>query len=120
MFRLIEGLPDDVLGLEAAGRVTHEDYRDVLIPKAEALMEQGPIKMIYVIGANFSAYDMEALWDDGRFGAKHWHDFKKVAVVTDVGWIRAAVNLFRPVFPCEAKLFALAELEAAKHWIAAS
>lgn len=119
MFKLIEGLPPDVLGLEAAGKVTHQDYRDVLIPKAEALMKQGPIKMIYVIGSDFSAYEMEALWDDGSFGFKHWRDFKKVAVVTDVGWIRAAVNMFMPVFPCEAKLFPLGELGAAKEWIAA-
>ncbi len=28
MFQLIEGLPSDVLGIEASGKVTHEDYRD--------------------------------------------------------------------------------------------
>jgi hypothetical protein len=32
MFHIIEGLPQGVLGFEASGRVTHDDYRDVLIP----------------------------------------------------------------------------------------
>ena len=33
MMKLIDGLPADVLGIEAAGKVTHSDYRDVLIPR---------------------------------------------------------------------------------------
>ncbi len=119
MLRSIEGLPPDVLALEAAGKVTHDDYRDVLIPRAEALMKQGPIKMLYVFGADFSSYEPAAMWDDGVFGVRHWHDFKRVAVVTDVGWIRAAISLFRPIFPCEFKLFAVAELDAARRWIVA-
>jgi SpoIIAA-like len=118
MFQLIEGLPSDVLGIEASGKVTHEDYRDFLIPRAEALMAQGPIKMLYVLGGDFSSYKPEALWDDAGFGAKHWHDFKRIAVVADVPWIRAAIALFRPIFPCEVRLFALSELAAAKEWIA--
>ncbi len=119
MMQVIEGLPPDVLGIETSGKVTHEDYRDVLIPVAEALMKQGPIKMLYVLGADFSAYEPAALWDDGVFGVRHWHDFRRVAVVADQGWIHAAVNLFRPIFPCEVKLFSLSELEAARQWIAA-
>jgi hypothetical protein len=116
---MIEGLPPDVLGLEAVGKITHGDYHDILIPEAETLLKQGPLKMLYVIGSDFSFYEMEALWDDGCFGLRHWHDFKKVAVVADVGWIRASIALFRPIFPCEAKLFSLSDLQAAKQWISA-
>ena len=118
MFHLIDGLPPDVLGIEASGKVTHEDYRDVLIPAAEALMARGPIKLLYVAGADFAGFELEALWDDSKFDRKHWHDFKRVGVVTDVGWIRGSISLFRPIFPCEVKLFHLAELDAAKAWIA--
>jgi hypothetical protein len=51
MLRLIDDLPPDVIGLEAAGKVTHEDYQNVLIPRAEAMMAKGPIKMLFVFGA---------------------------------------------------------------------
>jgi hypothetical protein len=119
MFRLIEGLPEDVLGLEAVGKVTHADYHDILIPRATELMAKGPIKMLYAIGEDFDGYQLEALWDDGRFGVSHWRDFKRIAVVADLPWIRAAVSLFRPLFPCEVKLFSIAEFAAAKEWIAA-
>ncbi|MDA9436870.1 STAS/SEC14 domain-containing protein [Bradyrhizobium sp. CCBAU 51627] len=117
MLKLIEGLPPDVLGIEAAGKVTHDDYREVLIPAAEAKIVQGPIRMLYVAGSDFTGYELEALWDDAAFGFKHWHQFKRIAVVTDSAWLRAAITMFRPFFPSQIRLFRLAELAAAKDWI---
>ena len=117
MFELVEGMPPDVLAIEAVGRVTHEDYRNILIPRAEAMMAQAPIKMIYVIGKEFAGYDLEALWDDGAFGFKHWREFKRIAVVADLAWLRASISMFTPFFPAEVRLFNLSELSAAKDWI---
>ncbi|HEY5336652.1 MAG TPA: STAS/SEC14 domain-containing protein, partial [Rhizomicrobium sp.] len=63
-------------------------------------------------------YELEAMWDDGAFGIRHWREFKRVAVVTDQPWMRAGVSMFAPLIPAEVRLFALAELPAAKNWIA--
>jgi hypothetical protein len=118
MFELIEGLPPDVLAIEASGTVTNCDYRNILMPKAEALMAKGPIRMLYVIGKEFKAFELDALWDDASFGFSHWRDFRRIALVTDHAWINASVNMFKPFFPGEVRLFKLAELPAAKEWIA--
>jgi len=64
MFTFIEGLPSDVLAIEARGEVTHDDYRNTLIPKAEAMMSRGPIKMLYIIGKDFTGFQLEALSDE--------------------------------------------------------
>jgi hypothetical protein len=117
VFKLIDGLPPDMLAIEATGKVTHEDYRDTLIPKAEAMMAQGEIKMLYVIGPDCTGFELEALWDDSRFGIKHWHDFSHIAVVTDHRWMRAMVSMFKPLFHGEIHLFRLSDLPAAKDWI---
>ena len=117
MLKLIEDLPTEVLGVEATGTVTHEDYRKVLIPAAEAKMIHGPVKMLYVAGPEFSGYALEALWDDAAFGLKHWRQFSCIAMVTESAWLRAAVTMFSPFFPSEVRLFKISELEAAKHWI---
>ena len=71
MFKFIEGLPTDVLAVEAIGEVTHEDYRDGLIPRAEAMMGHGPIRMLYVIGLAFTGFDLGAMADDSMFGLRH-------------------------------------------------
>ena len=98
MLKFIEGLPQDVLGIAALGKVTHEDYRGTLVPRAEAMMAHGPIRLLYVIGEEFIGFELEALWDDGVFGMKHWHDFSEIAVVTDHAWLRAMVSMFKPFF----------------------
>ena len=120
MFKFIEGLPQDVLAIEASGKVTHDDYRNTLIPKAEAMMAKGPIKMLYVIGKDFASFELQALWDDGAFGLRHWYDFSHIAVVTDHAWMRAMVSMFKPFFHGNVRLFGLAELPAAKDWIASA
>ena len=117
MFRIIEGMPPDVLAIEATGKITHEDYHNTLIPKAEAMMAKGPIRMLYVIGKQFAGFELEALWDDGKLGLKHWHDFSHIAVVADQPWLRAAVAVFTPFFHGDVRMFRLTELDTAKTWI---
>ena len=118
MLELIEGLPQNVLAIEATGKVTHDDYRNILIPKAEAMMAKGPIRMLYVIDREFAGFELEALWDDGKFGLKHWHDFSHIAVVTDQTWLRAAMSMFTPFFGGEVRMFRFSEMSTAKAWIA--
>lgn len=65
MLTFIEGLPEDALGIEAIGKVTHEHCRNILIPKAEAMMAKVPIKMIRVVGKQFTGYELAALWTTG-------------------------------------------------------
>ena len=73
--------------------------------------------MLYVIGKDFTAFELKALSDDTVFGLMHWHDFSHIAVVTDHGWVNALVNMFKPFFHGEVRLFRLAELPVAKDWI---
>ena len=120
MFKIIEGLPPDVMAIEASGKVTHVDYRDTLIPRAEAMIAKGPVRLLYVVGEDFTGFEPEALWDDSVFGLKHWHDFNRIAVVTDHAWLSATVQMFKPFFHGEVRVFRSAELPAAKGWITAT
>ena len=38
--RIIEGLPDNVVALEALGKVTGDDYKDVIMPAVEASIKK--------------------------------------------------------------------------------
>lgn len=117
MLKLMEGFPPGVLAVEAVGKVTHKDYQEVLIPIAERMMASGPVRMLFLAGTEFTGYALEAMWDDSVFGFRHWHDFGDIAVVTDHGWLRAAVTMFRPFFHREVQLFRVTELAKAKAWI---
>jgi len=43
-----------------------------------------------------------------------------LVVVSDVDWIRHAVNIFRFLMPGEIRLFAASEAAAARQWITAA
>lgn len=118
MFSFIEGLPDNVLAVRSAGRITAEDYRERLEPKVDALLAKGgKLRSLFVVENEVGDVALDALWEDQKFDHKHWRDFSHVAVVTDHGWIRTATTLFAPFFPARVRVFPLSELDEAKDWI---
>ena len=116
MFTYIDGLPDDVLGMVASGPITHEDYV-ALEPRVAAMREKGPIKALYVVEDDVSEFSPQAFWDDQVFTVKHWRDFSHFAVVTDLTWARIMARLIAPILHARTKVFAKAEMDAAKAWI---
>lgn len=117
---VMAGLPDDVIGLDAEGVIEARDYDEVIVPLIEAKLEEHDrIKLLYRVGRGFERYTAGAIWSDTKIGIKHFTRFSRVAVVSDVPWIRHAVRLFAPMVPAEVTVFADAELDAARAWISA-
>jgi hypothetical protein len=117
---VMQGLPDDVIGISVAGVIEARDYEETIVPLIEAkLAAHGKVKLVYRIGPEFEAFTPGAVWSDTRVGIKHLTRFSKVAVVSDIGWIRHAVRVFAPMIPAEVHVFPDGALADAKAWIAA-
>lgn len=117
---VMEGLPDNVIGLSVHGVVGAKDYADTIVPLIdERLRRHDKLRLLYLVGPEFEAYTPGAVWSDARVGTMHLRDFEKVAVVSDVGWIRHAVRLFAPLMPGHVHVFGNDALAEAKAWIAA-
>jgi hypothetical protein len=118
MLKIIDDLPDDILGLEAVGEVTADDYRSVLVPALESMLAKQPkARLLYVLGPGFEGFSGGAAWQDARVGMKHFTAFDRVAVVTDTDWIRKMVEAFGFAMPGEVETFETAELDRARSWI---
>ncbi|MDE3079135.1 MAG: STAS/SEC14 domain-containing protein [Paracoccaceae bacterium] len=118
---ILPGYPADVVAIEAVGHVTRADYEEVLIPAVLATAKaEGKVKLLYLIGARFAGLSLGAAWDDAKLGLLHMGDFARVAVVSDVDWIRVGLKMFAPFMPCPVHVFHTAELAAAKDWITAA
>lgn len=121
MLRLIEELPDGVLGVEARGKVTADDYRDVLVPAIERLLARhAKARLLYVFHPEFDGFSGGAVWRDAQLGLRHFTDFERVAVVTDADWIQGLVKAFGFVVPGEVATFDYAEFDDARQWVGAS
>ncbi len=120
MIEMIPALPEHVIGFVAKGEVTKADYEDVLEPAvAEALQSHDKLRLLYVLGADFTGYSGGAAWEDGKLGLAHLTRWEKIAVVSDQDWVRHTVNVFGYLIPGKVKVFSLAEEADASEWVTA-
>ena len=118
MMKTIAGLPDGVVGVEATGEVTAQDYDTVLVPAvARGLEGREKIRFLYQIDRGFTGFTAGAMWEDVKVGLHQRKDFEKCAVVADAKWILDSVNLFRVLLPCPVKAFRNDQLAKAKAWL---
>ena len=120
---MIEALPDfpsNVLAFACEGHVTRADYETVLVPIVEkALRQQQKVRLYYQIGAEFAGIDPGAVWEDFKIGVGHLSRWERIAVVTDVDWIRHTIWIFSFLIPGEVKVFPTSDMAAARQWIVA-
>jgi hypothetical protein len=118
MIKLIDGLPANVLGISAEGKITGSDYETVLIPAIEEkLKTQKKIRMLYQLGSNFTGFEMSAMLDDAKMGMKHLSAWDKIALVSDHKMINTFAKFFGHMLSCELRIFKNDEFETAKKWI---
>jgi hypothetical protein len=118
MIELLKDFPGNVVALSASGRVTREDYEKVVVPAVErALAQHEKVRLYYEIGADFSGIDPGAMWADTKIGMGHFLRWDRIAVITDVDWIRLSVTAFGFLMPARVNVYSSAEAEAAKKWI---
>ena len=117
MIEPIIGLPENVLGFTAKGKVTAEDYENVLIPEIEKRLAKFPkVRFLYYIGDDFESYEAGAMWEDAKVGLGHITSWEKIAIVTDVEWIRVMGKVFGFAIPGIVRIFNNNELKSAIEW----
>ena len=115
MITELSGLPDGVVGFEASGKLAAEDYRDVVLPAIAKALAAGDGRVVIVI-RDFDGLSGGALWQDLKMGVEHLRGWKKIALVTDIGWMSHATDLFGWMTPGETKTFSLDERDDAIAW----
>jgi hypothetical protein len=118
MIEVLQGFPTTVLAFACKGHVTRNDYETNLIPVVESAMQKpGKVRLYYQINPDFSGIDAGAAWDDFKVGMHHLTRWERMAVVTDVEWIRHTIRAFGFLMPGDLKIFPLAEQAQAREWI---
>ena len=121
MIERLKSFPENVLAFVCSGRVTKADYDSVLIPSViDALRSQNKVRLYYETAGDFAGIDPGAIWEDFRVGIEHLSRWERVAVVTDVEWIKQTVHLFGFLMPAAVRSFAASEADSAREWIAAT
>jgi hypothetical protein len=121
MIEQLQEFPANVVAFACKGRVTRLDYRTVLMPAVEgALREHDRVRLYYLIDADFSGFDPGAMWEDFKVGIEHLARWERIAVVTDVDWIRHTIRAFSFLIHGAVKIFPLDQAQKAREWVIAA
>lgn len=122
MIERVEGMPAGAVGLRASGKLSKEDYTDVLEPALREGVESGELRLLFVL-TDFDGLEAKAVAEDFKTGLQVWfrdHSaWKRFALVTDVEWVAKAMHMFTWLTPGEVLICDLDRLEEAKGWVAA-
>jgi SpoIIAA-like len=120
MIERINDMPPNTIGFRASGKLTREDYRNVLEPVLREAVESGEIRMLFTL-TDFHGLEPAAWFDDIHtglgLGFGHHSAWTRSAIATDVNWVAKAYELFAWITPGEVKVFGLDEVDAAKAWL---
>lgn len=117
MIRIIDDMPPGTLGLEALGKVTDDDYANVLAPAVAQAAERGDVRLLYVLGEDFESYSAGAMWADTKLFTQHRKAWKRVAIVSDADWLENSIKAFGWLMPGEVKVFETDDVRDAKAWL---
>jgi hypothetical protein len=122
MIERLDDMPQDTIGFRLSGEIEREDYDEVLVPDLQRALETGRgLRTVYVV-EDLEEIEPGALWADAKLGfdlgIRQREAWVRSAVVTDIEWMARATRLFAWMIPGEVRLFALAELNQAKAWVA--
>ncbi len=120
MFEAITDMPAGTLGYRAHGEITEADYADTLVPALEGAVAEGAVRLMMVTAPDFDESDIRGQFERAKANLRvggHKSDWKRIAVVTDNGWLRRSQRLWTRLVPVDIKVFKTAEEDKARDWI---
>jgi SpoIIAA-like len=117
MIERLKDFPANVLAFVCRGKVSKADYDSVLVPVVnEALKNGGKLRLYYETAGDFSI-EPGAVWEDFKVGMEHLTRWERMAVVTDVDWIKHTMRFFSFMMPGELRAFPRSEAAQARAWV---
>jgi hypothetical protein len=121
MIEQLEGFPGHILAFVGKGNVTKADFERTIAPAvANALKNYDRLRLYYETGPDFGGIDRDAVLDDIGLGLGALMRWERIAVVTDVEWIKQATRFFSFLMPCPMKVFSASESVQGKLWVLSS
>ena len=122
LIETVTDLPPGTLGFRASGKLTSDEYRQMIEPIYATLERGEKLNIYFELADDFHGLDLGALLQDvkaaGSIGLKHRSSWQRMALVTDKDWVRHGASAFGWLAPGELRLFDLAERDTARAWMA--
>jgi len=120
---MIEILPEsrgNMLAIRGSGRLSREDYDDVLIPRLKAMVNEYPkMRFLFLMDRDFQGWDTDAALRYAKFGLAHRNSFEKVGAVCGPKWVHWGFQIKSLFVRADVRTFSCERGADAWQWIAA-
>lgn len=114
MIEIIDGLPDSIVGFAASGRITSAECEALLLPEVtRARKRYERLRLYYELDCRFPG----AGWEDLDIAPLQMQPWERVAIITDVSWMRHTVKALRFLIQAEIRVYPTPQAEEGLAWI---
>lgn len=118
MIEIMSESEGPVPGVRASGKLTLDDYEEVLRPRLDELVEQfGTARALVYMDEGFKGWEASAAWANTKLDIRHHGALAKVAIVGAPAWEEWCVKLAGLLMKGELRTFRAHELEDAWAWV---
>ncbi len=121
MIETLKNVPANVAAFRATGEVTQDDFKNVVIPQVEQLLEkQDKLNYLLLLDTDVKDFTAGAWMQDALLGIKNITKWNRAAIVSDSEGVIKFTDAFSVVIPGEFRGYKKAQLEQAIAWVAGS
>jgi len=115
----LPGSSDDdrhILSMTISGKLDKSDY-DYIVPELDREIDtHGKIGLLVEL-TDFHGWTAGALWEDTKFGVRHFNDFDRMAVVGDQKWEETMTKFIKPFTTAKVRYFDSDSQAEATDWV---
>ncbi len=109
--------PDsNVIEIRVSGKLSKEDY-DVFVPEIEnQIAQHGTVRILFDMH-DFHGWETAAIWEDIKFGWRHFHDIERITMIGEAAWEKGMTTFCLPFTKADIRYFDRKEEIVAREWI---
>jgi hypothetical protein len=116
MIETIPTVSPKTLGFKLSGKLHDEDYKS-FVPTVESFLAAEGKARLFAQFEDFHGADLHAVWDDIKFGLKHYSDFDRIAMVGERKWQKWMVQMSKPFTKAAVRYFDASQVDEAWAWL---
>jgi len=106
-----------LLAVHVSGKLAKEDYEH-FVPEFDRLVQQHGKLLLLFDMTGFHGWDAGAMWEDIKFGAKHFADIERIAMIGETKWQHGMAVFCKPFTKAMVRYFDHADAADARKWLA--
>ena len=105
-----------VLVVDVRGKLLTADYAHFVAEFDRLFERHGKLRVLFDM-TGFQGIEAGALWEDAKFGIKHFGDIERLAIVGDKQWQHTMTSLSKPFTNATTRYFDRANATEAHEWL---